>query len=101
VPKSTINVPHQLGKDEALNRIKDILVQAKAQYGDKITDLKETWTDDGGAFSFKAMGFRISGDLNVTEANVEIMGDYPFAALPFKGTIEATLRERAERLLAA
>lgn len=101
MPKSTINVPHQLGKDEALTRIKGILVQAKAQYGDKITDLQEEWSGDGGVFSFKAMGFRISGNLHVSDANVEIKGDYPFAALPFKGTIEATLRERAERLLAA
>jgi hypothetical protein len=28
-----------------------------------------------------------------------IVGDYPFAAMPFKSTIEATLRERAQRLL--
>jgi len=99
VPKSTINVPHELGKDDALTRIKDILVQAKAQYGDKLSDLQENWTDDGGTFSFKAMGFKISGAMTVTDSNVEIVGDYPFAALPFKGTIESTLRERAERLL--
>lgn len=99
MPKSTINVPHELGKDDALTRIKDILVQAKAQYGDKISDLQENWTDDGGTFSFKAMGFKISGAMTVTDSNVEIVGDYPFAALPFKGTIESTLRERAERLL--
>lgn len=101
MPKSTINVPHELGKDDALNRIKDILVQAKAQYGDKISDLQESWTDDGGTFSFKAMGFKISGAMTVTDSDVEIVGDYPFAALPFKGSIESTLRERAERLLKA
>ena len=101
MPKSTINVPHQLGKDMALTRIKDILVQAKAQYGDKISDLQEDWTNEGGSFSFRAMGFKISGSMTVTDSNVEILGDYPFAALPFKGTIEATLRERAERLLQA
>ena len=100
MPKSTVTVPHQLGKDEALQRIQGILVQAKAQYGDRLTDLKETWTDDGGTFSFKAMGFKISGSLKVTGDDVEIVGDYPFAAIPFKGTIESTLRERAERLLA-
>lgn len=99
MPKSTINVSHTLGKDIALERIKDILVQARAQYGDKISGLEEDWTDDGGSFSFKAMGFKISGAMKVTDSNVEIKGDYPFAALPFKGTIESTLRERAERLL--
>ncbi len=100
MPKSTVTVDHQLGKDEALDRIKGLLVQAKAQYGDRITDLQENWGDDGGTFSFRAMGFKISGSLAVAPANVVIVGDYPFAAMPFKGTIEATLRERAERLLA-
>ncbi|HYI25669.1 MAG TPA: polyhydroxyalkanoic acid system family protein [Thermomicrobiales bacterium] len=100
MPKSTVTVPHQLGKDEALCRIQGIMVQAKEQYGDRISDLQETWTDDGGTFSFRAMGFKISGSLAVTDRDVQITGDYPFAAIPFKGTIEATLRERAERLLA-
>ena len=100
MPKSTVTVPHELGKEEALNRIKGILVQAKAQYGDRISDLQETWTTDGGTFSFRAMGFKIGGNLVVTDRDVQITGDYPFAAIPFKGTIETTLRERAERLLA-
>ncbi|MBA3379001.1 MAG: polyhydroxyalkanoic acid system family protein [Chloroflexota bacterium] len=99
MPKSTVTVDHQLGKDEALNRIKGLLGQAKEQYGDRITDLQETWSDDGGTFSFKAMGFKISGSLAVADSEVMIVGDYPFAAMPFKSTIEATLRERAQRLL--
>ncbi len=101
MPKSTVTVSHQLGKQEALERIKSILVKAKEQYGDRISDLQENWDDNGGTFSFRAMGFKISGTLKVTDTDVEIVGDYPFAALPFKGTIEATLRERAERLLEA
>lgn len=100
MPKSTVTVEHQLGKDEALARIKGLLAQAKEQYGDRITDLEEHWSGDGGTFSFRAMGFRISGSLTVSDRDVVIVGDYPFAALPFKGTIEATLRERAQRLLA-
>ena len=100
MPKSTVVVPHQLGSDEALERIKGILGKAKEQYGDRITDLQENWTSTGGTFSFKAMGFKISGTLAVTDSDVEIVGEYPFAAIPFKGTIETMLRERAERLLA-
>lgn len=101
MPKSTVTVDHELGKGEALSRIKGILVQAKEQYGDRISDLEEHWTDDGGTFSFRAMGFKIAGSLVVSDVAVAITGDYPWAAKPFQGTIEATLRERAERLLAA
>ncbi len=101
MPKSTVTVQHQLGKEEALGRIKGILSQAKSQYGDSISDLQENWTDDGGTFSLRARGFRISGELDVSDTDVSITGDYPFAVMPFKGAIETTLRERAERLLQA
>lgn len=100
MPKSTVTVGHELGKDEALTRIKGILAQVKQQYGDRITNLEENWTDDGGSFSFQAMGFKMAGTLAVSDTDVAITGDYPWAAKPFQGTIEATLRERAERLLA-
>lgn len=100
MPRSTVTVAHTLGKQEALARLTGILSQAKDQYGDRISDLQENWTDDGGTFSFKAMNFKISGSLDVSDTNVEINGEYPWAAKPFQRTIEATLRERAERLLA-
>ncbi|HWV35068.1 MAG TPA: polyhydroxyalkanoic acid system family protein [Thermomicrobiales bacterium] len=100
MPKSSVTVQHQLGKDEAVNRLKNILASAKEQYGDRISDLKEHWTDNGGTFSFKAMGFKISGSLVVTDTDATINGEFPWAAKPFQGTIETTLRERAERLLA-
>lgn len=99
MPKSTITVPHTLGQAEALSRLKNILSEAREQHGGRISDLQENWTPDGGTFSFRAMGFKISGVLKVTDDEVEIVGDYPFAAVPFRGTIESTLRERAERLL--
>lgn len=101
MPKSTVTVEHQLGQAEALNRIKGILDQAKEQHGGKVSDLVENWTPTGGTFSFRAMGFKISGGLAVSDHDVQIMGEYPFAAMPFKGAIESTLRERAQKLLSS
>jgi hypothetical protein len=94
-----MNVPHELGRDEALLRLKSLLGDMKQQYGDKVTDLQENWTDAGGTFSFKAMGFKLSGTLDVTDTEMRLDGDLPWAAKPFQGTVEATIRERAERLL--
>jgi len=100
MPSSSVKVPHTLGKAEAVNRLKNILESAKSQYGDRISDLQENWQEDGGTFSFKAMGFKISGSLVVTDTDATINGEFPWAAKPFQKTIETTLRERAERLLA-
>lgn len=100
MPKSSISIDHSLGQEEALDRIKGILAQVKENYGSQVSDLQENWTDHGGDFSFKAMGFKIAGDLTVTDSKVLINAEYPWAAKPFQGTIETTIRERAERLLA-
>jgi hypothetical protein len=98
---SKVTVQHRLGKEEALRRIKGLLGDAQQHDGGRITDLRETWTDDGGTFAFKLGGFKVSGSIDVREIDVEIDVDYPLAARPFKEMIEATLRDRAQSVLAA
>ncbi|MCA9835065.1 MAG: polyhydroxyalkanoic acid system family protein [Thermomicrobiales bacterium] len=100
MPKTEIAVPHNLGKDEALNRLQGMLSSVKENYGNQVSDLHENWTADGGSFSFKAMGFKISGELTVTDDDMRVNAEFPWAAKPFQSTIETAIRERAERLLA-
>ena len=57
MPSMTIVVPHQLTQEEAMRRIQNLLGDVKRDYGDRVTDLKETWSGNSGEFSFKAMGF--------------------------------------------
>jgi hypothetical protein len=95
-----MTIPHTLGQAEALRRIQSLLAQVKAQYPDTFRDLHESWTDSGGEFSATIMGMPVSGRLTVTPTQVHLTGDIPFAALPFKGQIEETIRTQAEQLLA-
>lgn len=101
MPGSTVTVPHQLGQEEALRRIKGMLDDAQNKGDGRISDLEESWTGDNGTFSFKASGFKVNGSIEVRDTNVEIDIDYPMAARPFKSKIESTLRDRTEALLAA
>lgn len=100
MPVIKISVPHQLGADEAKKRITKLLGETKAQYGDKISDLEESWADNCGQFRFKAMGFSVSGILQVESSQVQGELNLPFAALPFKSKIESDLTTRAKALLA-
>lgn len=100
MPKMSMHIPHSLGQEEARQRIQGMISTLKDQYGSQITDLSEQWDGDTGTFSLKAMGFSLKGTLQVTGNEVKVDGDLPWAAKPFQGTIEATIRERAERLLA-
>lgn len=100
MPKMSIVVPHKLSQDEAMGRIKHLLGEVKTDYGDKVSDLRETWSGNRGEFAFKAMGFSIAGTLDVKPGEVALNGSLPLAAMPFKSKIESTIRDRATRLLA-
>ena len=99
MPKINMTIVHKLSQDEALIRIKGLLGEVKTEFGDKVSNLKEDWNGYTGTFNFSAMGFKVSGVLTVHESRVDLAGNLPFAALPFKGKIETTIRERAEKLL--
>ncbi len=100
MPKLNMTINHHLPQVEALERVKGLLGDVKAEYADKISNLEEDWEKNQGVFSFDAMGFSVSGTLTVSEKTVEINGKLPFAAALFKGNIESTIRERADKLLA-
>ena len=99
MPSLNMSVSHHLSQDEALNRIKGLLGQVKTQFSDQISDLRENWSGNKGTFSFSAMGFSVSGTLTVKSGEISLESTLPFAALPFKGKIESTIRERATALL--
>jgi hypothetical protein len=100
MPKFNMTVPHRLTRDEAVKRVKSLLNGVKTRYADQIADLREEWDGDVGKFRFSAMGFPVSGTLTVKPSQVEISGDLPFAAMLFKGKIESTIKDHAEKLLA-
>ena len=100
MPKLNVVVPHRLSQDEAKARIQNLLTDLKTQYAGRFEDLQESWSDHEGRFSVRAMGFKVSGTLAIRPSDVELSGDLPLAATPFKGRIEEVIRERAERLLA-
>ena len=95
-----MNIPHQLPREEALSRIKNLLSETKKDHGDKIADLTEEWNGNTGVFSFRAKGFDISGTLTVTDSAVELRGKIPFAVSLFKGKITSAINEKASELLA-
>lgn len=96
----TVEVPHQLNKDEALARIKNLLVNLKEEQKDIVSGVKEEWSGDQGNFSFSAKGFELSGDIKVSDTNVIINAQLPFAVALFKGAIQNIIEQRAKALLA-
>ena len=94
-----ISILHELGVEEALKRIKNLVTEFKAQNGDKVTDVKESWVNDTAYFSFRILGFFVEGNLYVKTSEIHLDGKFPIAALPFKKIVEKDIREKAQILL--
>lgn len=99
MPGIKVDVAHMLSKDDATSRVKGLLNKLKTDYGDMIQDLKEEWNGNNSKFSFKVMGMSVSGNINVDDAFVNLDGQIPFTAVPFKKTIESKIKEEAMKLL--
>jgi hypothetical protein len=93
-------MPHNLGQDEALRRLKAAIEKAKTRNQGKVTNLKEDWNDNRLDYSFTTFSFNIKGDVTVEPDQVKLNGSLPFAAMMFKGKIEQTVREELGKLLA-
>ena len=99
MPRMNISVPHELSVNEATKRIKNLIMEFKAQHGDKVTDVKEAWVDVTACFSFRVLGFFVEGNLYVKASEIHLDGKFPIAAIPFKGMVERDIKEKAQVLL--
>ena len=99
MPKIHLSIPHNLPVNDAQSKVKTLLSSIRTQYSDSISDLEESWSGNTGRFKFKAMGFKVSGVIVFDNNSVNLTGDIPFLALPFKGKIEAAILAEANKIL--
>ena len=100
MPKIALSVSHNLGAEEAKRRITHLVGECRKQFGCMVSDLEESWAGDTGRFGFRAMGFAVTGRLDVAPQAVDIEIAIPLAALPFKSRVEQEVFTHARELLA-
>jgi predicted NBD/HSP70 family sugar kinase len=100
MPKIELTVAHQLGQEEARNRITSLMADSRTRFAGKISNVAETWNGYVDAFSFEAMGFSVTGKLEVQPGQVLVEMHLPWAAYPFKARIENEILTHARQLLA-
>lgn len=99
MPKINLSVPHQLGRDEAKNRITTLLTDSRRRFAGQVSNIAESWNGYADAFSFDALGFSVRGSLDVQPSQVLIEINLPLAAYPFKSRIENEILTHARELL--
>lgn len=94
-----VSIPHNIGVENARSRVTGLVQQLKNQYGGRVSDVKESWDGNRGHYTFNAMGFNVDLNISVENDRVNVEGNLPMAALPFKSQIENTIREQGGALL--
>ncbi len=76
-------IPHRLGQDEALRRIKGGIGRARTEFARLLMIEGERWDDNRLSFSARAMGQRASGTIDVGEASVRLEVTLPWLLAKF------------------
>ena len=98
----TVNIPHQLGKQEARRRIDEgfgrMRQQMTAGLGGMLT-FQERWEGDRLHFEGSGLGQKLTGRLDVRADSVEIQLDLPEMLAAIADLITGRIRQEGQKLL--
>jgi hypothetical protein len=94
-----VSIPHRLGKDEAVRRLKAGLGTAQANYKHLFTVQEETWIGDRLQFRISALAQTVSGTIDVAEDQVHLQVFLPWLLSKLAAAIQPLVRKEGTLLL--
>jgi hypothetical protein len=73
-----ISIPHQLGKEEAVRRLKSGFAHARSSFGQKLAVIDEIWSGDHLDFRAGVLGQTTTGIIDVAEDHVRVEVQLPW-----------------------
>jgi hypothetical protein len=94
-----VTIPHRLGREEALRRIKSGLTTARAHYSAFLTINEETWSGDQLAFRVSAVGQSANGLIDVADAHVRLEVTLPWLLAKLAEKFTPAIRKEGTLML--
>jgi len=92
-------IPHRLGKDEALRRIKEGLGRAKGEFAWLMSIDEEVWSGDRLSFRASALGQRAHGTLDFYEQAVRLEVTLPWLLARFAHAAQRVIGQKGTLML--
>ena len=93
-----VNIPHTLGKDEAIRRLKSGFASVSSNL--PILRVEEqSWSDDRLTFKIAALGQSASGTADVDDTNVHIEVMLPWLMQKIAELVQSAIKSRTQVLL--
>jgi len=93
-----VSIPHSLGREEAMRRLKTGLARAATSVPVLSVD-EERWEDNRMIFRVRAMGQAAAGHVDVADDHVRVEVVLPWLLQRFAEAAQAMIRSRGDRLL--
>ena len=93
-----VSIPHRLGREEAVRRLKTGLGRAAASIPVMQVE-EERWSGDSLAFRIRALGQIATGQVDVADDHVKVQVVLPWLLQRFAEMAQATIRKRGQLLL--
>ena len=95
----TASVPHRLGKDEAIRRLKSGLSRMANNLGGVIKIEQEVWTGDRLSFQMQGLGQSAAGTIDVRDDSLLIAVTLPWLLAKIADQFMPKLKKEATLLL--
>ena len=93
-----VSIPHSLGREEAMRRLKTGLSRAASSVPMLIVD-EERWEDNRMIFHVRALGQGAAGHVDVADDHVQVEVVLPWLLQRFAEAAQAAIRSRGQLLL--
>jgi hypothetical protein len=93
-----VSIPHRLGREEAVRRLKTGLGRAAASIPVMQVE-EERWNGDSMNFRIRALGQIATGQVDVGDDHVKVQVVLPWLLQRFAEMAQATIRKRGQLLL--
>ncbi len=94
-----VSIPHRLGKEEAVRRLKSGLGTVRANYSHIFHVQEETWTGDHLQFQVSALGQAASGSIDVMDDHVNLVVFLPWLLAKLAAAIQPLVRKEGVLML--
>ena len=98
-PPLTVTIPHRLGKQEAINRLRAGLSSARSHFGQLLAVEEEVWEGDTVEFCVRALGQTANGKIETFDDHVRLEVSLPWLLAAFAEKIAPVIRKQGQLLL--
>ncbi|HEV7372299.1 polyhydroxyalkanoic acid system family protein [Arenibaculum sp.] len=95
----TVSIPHQLGKQEARNRLQEGRDRMRSHLAGVATSIDEEWQGDTLVFRVVALAQTITGRIEVLDDSVEVEVDLPWMLAMLAEKIKGRVRHQGALML--